>query len=69
MAAIDTTRPVVGLSAGRISGSFTSLFAKFSEWNDARVTRKALSQLSHRELEDIGLIPGDIENIARRITR
>ena len=35
-------------------------------WNDARVTRKALSQLTVRELNDIGLAAGDIERIARR---
>jgi uncharacterized protein YjiS (DUF1127 family) len=35
-------------------------------WNDARITRNALSQLSLRELNDIGLVPGDIERIARR---
>ncbi|WP_242494371.1 DUF1127 domain-containing protein [Loktanella sp. IMCC34160] len=35
-------------------------------WNDARVTRKALSQLSNRELDDIGLCRGDIEDIAQK---
>ena len=35
-------------------------------WNDARMTRNALSQLSTRELEDIGLVRGDIDKISRR---
>jgi uncharacterized protein YjiS (DUF1127 family) len=33
------------------------------DWNDARVTRKALSTLSDRELDDIGLCRGDIDHI------
>jgi uncharacterized protein YjiS (DUF1127 family) len=32
-------------------------------WNDVRVTRKALSTLSDRELDDIGLCRGDIDHI------
>lgn len=69
MAAIDTSRPVVGLSAGRISNFVGNLIANVAEWNDARVTRNSLSQLSARELEDIGLIPGDIDAVARRVSR
>jgi|TARA_Y100001956_G_scaffold4947_1_gene4487 uncharacterized protein YjiS (DUF1127 family) len=34
-------------------------------WNDARVTRKALSRLSDRELDDIGLTRADIEMVAK----
>lgn len=45
--------------------SLVSLFAALAAWNDARVTRKALNQLSARELDDIGLIRSDIETIAR----
>jgi len=37
-----------------------------ASWNDTRVTRNALSQLSMRELNDIGLAPGDIDRISRR---
>lgn len=69
MAAIDTSRPLVGLSAGRLTSAIANVFASAAEWNDARVTRNSLSQLSARELEDIGLIPADIEKVARRITR
>ena len=64
MAAIDTPR--VQLAAGthgRIGQIFASLHARFNAWNDARVTRNALSRLSDRELEDIGLCRGDIEYI------
>ena len=34
-------------------------------WNDARVTRNALSALTDRELEDIGLVRGDIDAVAQ----
>ena len=41
------------------------IFDALVGWNDARVTRNILSQLSTRELDDIGLAPGDIEHILR----
>ena len=44
----------------------TNMFSEFANWNDARITRNALSQLSDRELNDIGLVPGDINKISRR---
>jgi len=45
---------------------FLSMFDKLIKWNDSRITRNALSQLSVRELNDIGLVPGDIDRISRR---
>jgi len=42
------------------------LFGAVAHWNDARRTRDALSALSMRELEDIGLNRGDIDMIARK---
>ena len=44
----------------------SALYTTFLAWNDARVTRRALSGLSDHELEDIGLVRGDIDTIARR---
>ena len=44
----------------------TNMFSELANWNDARVTRNALSQLSARELNDIGLVRGDIDRISRR---
>lgn len=67
MAAIDTPR--VQLTAGthgRFGQIFAGLVARFNDWNDARMTRNALSQLSDRELEDIGLCRGDIDFIAEK---
>ncbi len=62
MTAIDTTRPV---NVAHVGNVFTSALNAFVAWNDARVTRNALSKLTNRELDDIGLCRGDIENIAR----
>ena len=43
------------------------LFGAVAHWNDARRTRDALSQLTGRELEDIGLTRGDIDAIVRKV--
>jgi uncharacterized protein YjiS (DUF1127 family) len=66
MAAIDSTRSLGshGL-VGRIGALLSALIAAFVDWNDARATRNALSALSDRELEDIGMVRGDIESVAR----
>lgn len=53
------------LFAGRLSHSAANLLGRLSAWNDARVTRNALSRLSDRELYDIGLVRGDIDDIRR----
>jgi uncharacterized protein YjiS (DUF1127 family) len=67
MAAFDTTRlPAASGSAARIGALFTTAIGAFAAWNDARLTRNSLAQLSDRELDDIGLIRGDIEEVARR---
>jgi len=44
-------------------------FAALAAWNDKRQTRKALNALSSRELEDIGLCRGDIEDVTQRMVR
>ncbi|MCQ0092093.1 DUF1127 domain-containing protein [Roseovarius sp. M141] len=65
MAAIDTTRSAqfqtasVGLNISRFVAAFTA-------WKDARATRKALSVLSDRELDDIGLTRSDIAKFSAR---
>ena len=48
-------------------GLFGTLVSAFAAWNDTRVTRNALSRLSDRELDDIGLSRGDIDSIGHRI--
>lgn len=67
MAAFDTTRPAYGsvMTVSRISSYLSDLAASVIAWNDARVTRNALAMLSDRELDDIGLIRGDIDTVAQ----
>lgn len=48
----------------RFGGFFGTLVSAFGAWNDARVTRNALSRLTDRELDDIGLTRADIDTIA-----
>ena len=60
MTSIDFTRnPING-------GLIRRAVAFISDWNDLRVTRKALSRLSDRELEDIGLTRGDVYELTKR---
>lgn len=66
MAAFDTTRTTYGSLglAGRIGTTLASVVGSFGSWNDARMTRNALASLSDRELDDIGLVRGDIDTVA-----
>ncbi len=66
MAAYDTSRTAYGsvIAVSRIASFVTGLFGSVVAWNDARVTRNALASLSDRELEDIGLIRGDIDLVS-----
>ena len=68
MAAFDTTRPVYGSAsvAGQFASFFSLVMAKVIAWNDARVTRNTLLGLSDRQLNDIGLIRGDVDAMANR---
>jgi uncharacterized protein YjiS (DUF1127 family) len=66
MATIDTNHV---FSGNRPTSYVAQLFAAMQDWNDARITRKSLSRLSARELDDIGLCRGDIDMIVSRGTR
>lgn len=59
-----TLTPV--FAAGSRRFSVRNVIALVQDWNDARRTRRALGQLSVSQLDDIGLVPGDIERIATR---
>ena len=59
MAAIDFRTATV-----KNGFSIVSMIASVVSWNDARMTRNSLSELTTRELDDIGLVRGDIEAIA-----
>ena len=59
------TAPLGAISVFRMVQFVTGSSSAFLSWNSRRVTRNALSKLSNRELDDIGLCRGDIENIGR----
>ena len=62
MALINHTAP-----AARMAGfSSHGLFARIQDWNEARRTRNVLSRLSTQQLDDIGLVRGDIDRICKR---
>lgn len=61
MAYFDQSRPA---AAGlRITDNAHGVLHSLRAWNARRATRAALSKLSDRELDDIGLVRGDIDNI------
>lgn len=66
MAVLDTTRPASGTSVtfGRIGAVIANVIGAVASWNDARITRNALAALTDRELDDIGLVRGDIDLVA-----
>ena len=68
MATFDTSRSAYGsvMAVSRISSFFAGAFGSFVAWNDSRVTRNALASLSDRELDDIGLIRGDIDSVSQQ---
>lgn len=67
MAAYETSRPAPfgAISIFRTIQGVGNAVGMFVAWNDARATRKALSRLTDRELDDIGLCRGDIDQIGR----
>ena len=67
MAAVETTRPAPfgAVTTYRAFTALSNVASMIAAWNDARATRKALSKLSDRELDDIGLCRGDIEFFGR----
>lgn len=62
MAVFETTHATSNgyLFGGRLSTFTGNAYSNFNKWNDMRATRKALSKLSLRELDDIGLLRSDI---------
>lgn len=67
MAAFETNRtaPLGASSMLRTFNGLGGMFAMLADWNDARITRKALGKLSDRELDDIGLCRGDVDQMGR----
>ncbi|WP_299564200.1 DUF1127 domain-containing protein [uncultured Sulfitobacter sp.] len=69
MAAFDTSRTTYGVAsfANRTALLISDLITSAISWNDSRITRKALAGLTDRELADIGLERGAIEDVARSV--
>lgn len=67
MAVFDTTSASRGINhgEGRIINAIYRVIGAAIAWNDARVTRKVLEQLSEHELDDIGLTRGDLDRLSR----
>ncbi len=63
MAVFETSRALNEGARHNPLNLVTRAFGAIMDWNDRRMTRKALSALTARELEDIGLNRGDITNI------
>lgn len=61
--AATTTVPFGAVATLRVVNAFVSVKESIIEWNEARITRKALSSLSDEMLSDIGLTRGEIANI------
>lgn len=68
MAFFAHSRPVAdGVFGGGVRFSFSDAFAHLAAWNDKRVTRRELSRLSDRELDDIGLCRADIDRVIEEL--
>ena len=66
MATFETNRSMTaGMAVGGVGTVVASITSAFVGWRDSRQTRRELSRLSDRELDDIGLTRGDIERVAR----
>lgn len=59
----NTHAPLGAVNVLRVVDFFTAVKDTVVDWNDARVTRKALSALSDTQLDDIGLSRADIAKI------
>lgn len=69
MAAFDIYRPYMARrnSTNVVAAFIASISNAVVAWNDQRQTRNALCDLTDRELADIGLSRGDIEQVARSV--
>lgn len=67
MSMLHTVRPTAYGDAASTRAIHTALrlWDALIEWNDLRVTRKCLAQLSDNELDDIGLSRADIRMLGR----
>lgn len=68
MAFFAHSRPVAdGLVGGFRGLSLGDMFAAIKTWNDKRITRRELHNLSDHELSDIGLSRAEIDGVVDRL--
>ena len=60
------TAPFGAITTFNLVNRFENAVKFVSDWNTKRKTTQILSQLSDRELADIGLIRGDLDNMPNR---
>lgn len=60
---ITRTPPFGAVATFRTVQFVSNITNMLINWNETRVTRNALSRLSDRELDDIGLCRADIGNL------
>lgn len=66
MFAPEVTRavPLGSVTTFRVVSVFQRAFDAFAAWQNARVTSRALLRLSDQQLSDIGLVRGQIAEVA-----
>ncbi|MGR3761283.1 DUF1127 domain-containing protein [Roseobacteraceae bacterium NS-SX3] len=55
--------PLGAVTVLRVVNAFYGMKSAIAEWNESRVTRKALSKLTDTQLDDIGLTRADIAKL------
>lgn len=71
MSVIETTRPAPlgSVFTFRVVSLVERVYDAFVGWRSARSTANALSELSDQQLADIGLVRGQIEDVADALAR
>jgi uncharacterized protein YjiS (DUF1127 family) len=71
MSVIETTRPAPlgSITTFRIVSGLERIVDAFVAWRSARATAVALSDLSDQQLADIGLVRGQIDDVADALAR
>ena len=52
-----------------INAMFNTFVRQYSSWRRYRSTYNELMKLSNRELDDLGINRGDIDSVAKNLTR
>lgn len=62
------TLPLGAVTLSRIGATLNALVTRYEAWVEAKRSIEALRRLNVRQLDDIGLTVGDVEDYARRLT-